>query len=105
MPWFIKNIKPRAWPGVPYNFGLYKNGKMLVTQTDVGVGSQAVFQLAPKLFFGVVKDMKVGTVFSSLSITQNFFCVDLLDFMNGLVVTLDMNEASGEFFFRADQPY
>lgn len=99
----LKNVKPRAWSGLPYDFGLYKGGKLLVTQQDVGVGSQAVFQLTPKLYFGVVKDIRIGTVFKSLSITQNYFCVDLNDFANGLIVYLDMNPASGEYIFRAEQ--
>ena len=100
----MKNVKPSGWAGVPFNFGLYKSGKLLVTQQDVGVNSQAVFQLTPKLFFGVVKDIRVGTIFKSLTITQALFKVDLLDYSNGLVVQLDLNQASGEFYFSAAQP-
>ena len=99
----VKNIKPRSWSGLPYDFGLYKSGKLLVTQLDVGIGSQAVFQLTPKLYFGVVKDIRVGAIFKSLTITQNYFMVNLNDFANGLVVTLTMNQASGEYRFAAAQ--
>lgn len=100
----VKNVKPTAWAGVPFNFGLYKSGKLLVTQENVGVNSQAVFQLTPKLFFGVVKDIRVGEIFKSLTITQALFEVDLLAYSNGLVVQLDLNQASGEFHFTAGQP-
>ena len=99
----LKNMKPRAWVGRPYNFGLYKNGKLLQVQSDVGVGSQAVFQMTPKLFFGVVKDIKIGTVFKSLSTTQSYFSLDLNNYANGVIVILEMNEASGEYYFRAEQ--
>ena len=99
----VQNIRPRAWAGRPYNFGLYKNGKLLQVQAEVGVGSQAVFKMTPKLFFGVVKDIKIGSIFKSLSVTQNSFSVDLEDYANGVVVVLEMNEASGEYYFRAEQ--
>lgn len=100
----VRNMKPTTWSGQPFNFGLYKSGKLLVTQYNVGVGSQSVFQLTPKLYFGVVKDIRIGAIFKSLTTTQSFFCVNLNDFANGLVVNLDMNQASGEFFFNADHP-
>lgn len=98
----IKNVKPRAWSGQPYNFGLYKCGKLVITQTDVGVGSQAVFDITPKLFFGVVTNMAVGKAIGSLSCTQNHFEVDLCRYRNGLVVTLEQNRSSLEYNFRAD---
>ena len=74
-----------------------------MTQHDVGVGSQSVFQITPKLYFGVVKDIREGEIFRSLTCTQKFFMVDLNDFANGLEVTLDMNQASQEFTFSAAQ--
>ena len=97
----MKNMKPTTWSGQPFHFGIYKDGKLLVTQQDVGIGSQAVFQLTPKLYFGVVKDINIGEVFKSLTTTQSYFMVNLNDFVNGLVVSLEMNQASGEFTFTA----
>ena len=98
----IKNMKPTTWSGQPFHFGLYKSGKLLVTQFGVGVLSQAVFQLTPKLYFGVVKDIRIGEIFKALTTTQSYFMVNLNDFANGLIVNLDMNQASGEFYFTAD---
>ena len=100
----VRNMKPTTWSGMPFSFGLYKSGKLLVTQHNVGVLSQAVFQLTPKLYFGVVRDIRIGEIFKSLTTTQSYFMVNLNDFTNGLVVSLDMNQASGEFFFSAENP-
>ena len=99
----VKNMKPKSWSGLPTNFGLYKSDKLLMTQQSVGVGSKAVFQLTPNLYFGVIKDIKYSTVFSSLSIMQKYFCVDLNNFANGLIVNLTRNVASGEYIFKAKQ--
>ena len=99
----VRNMKPSSWSGQPFNFGLYKAGKLLATQHGVGVGSQAVFQLTPKLYFGVVKNIRIGDIFKSLTTTQSYFMVNLNDFANGLVIYLDMNHASGEFCFSAAQ--
>ena len=99
----VKNVKPRMWSGLPRNFGLYKDGRLLVTQHNVGVGSQAVFQLTPILYFGVVKDITVGEIFKSLTITQSNFTVNMNNYTNGLVVTLSINPVSGEYIFTASQ--
>ena len=98
-----KTIVVKNMSGQPTNFGLYKSDKLLTTQQDVGVGSIAMFQLTPNLYFAVMRDIRSGTVFNSLSITQNYFRVDLNDFANGLIVRLNMNRASGEYMFRAEQ--
>ena len=73
---------------------LYKSGKLLVTQHNVGVKSQAVFQLTPKLYFGVVKDVCYGDIFKSLMTTQSHFMVNRNDFASGLVINLVINQAS-----------
>ena len=67
----------------------------------VGVGSQAEFKWKPNLYFGIVKKMDTGEVFSNISVTQDSFCVDLTKFQTGLLVTLTQNHSSGEFKFRA----
>ncbi len=94
-----QNMKPDSWSGQPFDFGLYKDGSLLVTQSAVGVGSQADFQLTPFLFFGVVSEMQVGTVFKSLTITQANYEVDLGNYSTGLVMTLTLDPASGEYTF------
>ena len=58
-----------------------------------------MFQLTPTLYFGVVREMRVGDVFRSLTVTQAHFEVDLNDYTNGLIVKLRMNQSSGEYFF------
>ena len=97
----VKNVAPRQWGGRPYNFGLYKSGTLMATQCNVGVGSQAVFDYTPQLYFGVVNNMKSGHIFKHISLTQQNFCVDLMKYRNGVVVTLSQNGASGEYVFSA----
>lgn len=53
------------------------------------------------IYIGVVKDMRTGDVFRSLTITQAYFEVDLSDFVNGVIIRVNMHKASGEFYFHA----
>ncbi len=94
-----QNMKPASWSGQPFDFGLYKDGSLLVTQHAVGVGSQADFQLTPHLYFGVVSEIQVGAIFKSLTITQRNYMVDLGNYSTGLVMTLTLDPASGEYTF------
>ena len=96
-------MKPTHWPGRFFNFGLYKSEKLLVTQHNVGVGSQAVFKLTPKLYFGVISDIQIGDIFKSLTDMQHFTEVDLSNFENGLKITLHRNPADGKFTFETAQ--
>ena len=98
-------MKPTHWLGRFFSFGLYKSGKLLATQQNVGIGSQAVFKLTPKLYFGVVSNVNVGDTFKSLTTTQNYVEVDLSNFENGLKITLHRNPANGEFTFTTAQPW
>ena len=97
----IRNMPPKMWAGRPYNFGIFKCNKLFLTQSMVGVGSQAEFRWKPYLYFGVVKKMDTGEVFQNISVTQDSFCVDLTKYQTGLLVTLTQNHSSGEYVFRA----
>ena len=54
-----------------------------MTQPDVCVGNQVDFMLQPKIYFGVVRNMKVGDTFTSLEITSALTEYDLSNFPNG----------------------
>ena len=97
----VQNIKPISWSGQPFDFGLYKDGELLVTQSNVGVGSQANFQLTPMLYFGVVCDIQLGETFKSLTITQANHEVDLTQYLNGLKITLTRDDTDGNYTFEA----
>lgn len=56
--------------------------------------------LQPKLSFGVVRNMYVGDVFTSLKIMGAWTEFDLINFPNGMIVTL--NEAGGQYSFSVD---
>jgi dynein heavy chain 1 len=99
-----KNIKPDSWSGRKFNMGIYKNQRLLVTQEDVHVGDQADFMLKPKIIFAVVNNMHVGEVFTSLNIiTSSHTEIDLSDYPNGIVVTLNESPSGGEYVFTSCQ--
>ena len=95
----IKSIPPASWSGRKYDIGVYKSGKLLVTQKDVHVGNQIDFMLQPKLYFGVVRNLKVGDVFTSLEITSSLTEFDLSDYPNGVEVTLNEAPGGGRYSF------
>ncbi len=101
----VKNVPPRGgtWTGRMYDVSLYKSGKLLVTQKDVHVGSQADIELQPKVFFGVVRNIHVGDVFKSLDITEGLTQFDLSQFPGGLKVTLDQEAVGGQYTFTGGQ--
>ena len=82
-----------------FDVGVYKEGRLLVTQPDVHVGNQIDFMLQPKLFFGVVRNMKVGDVFTSLEITSSLSEFDLSSYPNGIEVTLNEQPGGGRYSF------
>ena len=55
--------------------------------------------LQPKLFFGVVRNIKIGDTFKSLEITSALKEFDLSDFPNGLIVTLNKEPGGGRYSF------
>ncbi len=101
----VKNTPPLGgtWSGRTYDVSLYKSGKLLVTQRDVHVGSQADIELQPKLFFGVVSNLHIGEVFTSLNITEALTEFDLSQFPNGLMVTLTQEPVGGQYTFTGGQ--
>ena len=82
-----------------FDVGVYKEGRLLVIQPDVHVGNQIDFMLQPKLFFGVVRNMKVGETFTSLEITSALSEFDLSNFPNGLEVILNEKPGGGQYSF------
>ena len=72
---------------------------MLVTQQDVHVGDQVTFELKPKLYFGVVRNMQIGEVFQSLEITSALTEFDLSDYPNGLYISQTQEPGGGAYTF------
>ena len=97
----IKNVQPLAWSGRMFDIGVYKDNRLLVTQPDVRTDNQIDFMLQPKVFFGVVRNMKVGDTFTSLEITSSLEMFDLSNFPNGIVVTLNQAPGGGKYSFSA----
>ena len=85
-----------------FDIGVYKNGSLLVVQKDVHTGDQVDFMLQPKLFFGVVRNMVEGDVFTSLEITSTLTEFDLSNFPNGINVTLKQLPGGGKYEFTAE---
>ena len=82
-----------------FDIGIYKLGRLLVTQPDVPVGSQVDFILQPRLYFGVVRNMRVGDTFTSLEITAALTEFDLSIYPNGITVTMREDPGYGRFVF------
>ncbi len=101
----IKNIPPIGWSGRSYNTGIYKGGNLLVTQLDLDLNAQADFIIEPKLFFGVVRSMQVGDIFSSLDAITSLTMFDLTRYPNGINVTLTQAPGSGTYEFSAEAPH
>lgn len=68
-------------------------------QPSVGSNNQAVIQLTPTIYFGIVKDVQHGAIFNSFTDSQYNTAFKLLDFPGGLDVTLSFNQGSGEYTF------
>ena len=96
----IQNLHPSSWNGRTFDIAVYKEGRILVTQPDVHVGNQIDFMLTPKLFFGVVRNMKVGETFKSLEITSFLTEFDLSRYPNGVEITLK-ELGGGKYIFSA----
>ena len=86
-----------------FDVGIYKDHLLLPTQPSVHVGDQVDFMLQPKLYLGVVRNMQVGDVFTSLEITSALTEFDLSEFPNGIVVILKQEPAGGRYSFSAQQ--
>lgn len=82
-----------------YTIQLIKDGSPLVTHPDVGVNSQAVIQLSPIIYFGIVGDVQHGATFNSLTDSSFNTPFHLLQYSGGLVVELSFNKGTGEFTF------
>ena len=97
----IQNVQPSSWDGRTFDIAVYKQGRILVTQPDIHVGNQVDFMLTPKLFFGVVRNMKVGETFKSLEITSFLTEFDLSQYINGVKITLK-ELGGGKYIFSAE---
>jgi len=97
----IENKVPSAWSGRKFDVGIYKDEKLLVVQKDVHVGNQVDFLLQPRLFFGVVRNVTIGDIFTSLEITSYLTEFDLENFPHGMEVTLNEAPGGGQYTFTA----
>ncbi len=97
----IENKAPSAWNGRKFDVGIYKDGKLLVTQKDVHVGNQVDFLLQPRLYFAVVRNVTIGDIFTTLEITSCMTEFDLDQFPHGMEVTLNEAPGGGQYSFYA----
>ena len=97
----IKNTRPKTWNGRTFDIGVYKNNRLLIVQKDVKVDDQEDFQLQPKLFFAVARNIKIGQTFTSAEISSAFADYDLSDYPDGIVVTLSQAKVGGQYSFSA----
>ena len=98
----IKNQKPKSWLGRPFTFIICKDEEALLIEHNVGIGCQSLFIVEPLLYFGVVKGIRAGTVLQSTNTLQQYYRVDMKNYVSGLIMTLDLDPSSGRFSFSAD---
>ena len=84
-----------------FDVGVYKDGRLLVTQKDIHCGDQVDFMLQPRIFFAVVRNVHVGDVFTSLEITSSMAEFDLSNYPHGMEVTLNEGAGGGKYQFTA----
>ena len=66
-----------------FHIGLYMDHCLLVIQPNIHVGDQIDFVLQPILYFGVVRNSKVGDAFTSLSNYPNVIEITLTEAPGG----------------------
>lgn len=98
----VKNMAPNTWCGRKFDIGVYKDKHLIVMEREVRVGTQIDFLLEPKLYFGVVCNMKIGNVFDSLQATTSLTEFDLKEYPFGIEVTLNEMPGGGQFKFTAE---
>ncbi len=99
----VRNARPPCWSGRKYDVSLYKSDSPLMIQRGVLPGDQAVLVLRPILYFGIVRNMKVGDVFPSLEIASSLMEFDITKYPNGLEVTLSQEPSGGMYVFTGTQ--
>ena len=97
----IQNKIPKAWAGRLFDVGIYKDSRLILTQSNIHIGDQVVFIIKPVLFFGIVRNVSVGQVFTSLEIMSCLQEFELADFPDGMEVILDEEPTGGKYSFSA----
>ena len=115
----IYNKPPAAWSGRKLNVGLYKDEKILLVKQDLRVGDYVELKPTNKLYFCCMEvaspthpSFDINAVFASArrgSIRDDvdFFDaeftpliqIDLHQYPNGMEVTVQENEMSGQILF------
>ncbi len=60
----VENVEPRDWSGRQFDVGIYKDERVLVIAKAVNIADQVDFELQPKLFFAVVRNLRVSQIFT-----------------------------------------
>ena len=95
----MKNLEPQSFAGQPYDVGIYKDRRLLITQNGVRVGSQVIFTLKPVLAFAIAHNKRTGDTFLAQDLKTKMTEFDLDKFPKGLVVTLKKTGGGGKYVF------
>ena len=116
----VYNKPPSTWSGRRLNVGLYKDGNVLLAKRNLHVGDYVELKPTNKLYFSSMEvpsptcDFDIKNVFvnaqrrrSSFSEATDFFDaefspltqIDLNHYPNGVDITLQENELSGQLSF------
>jgi hypothetical protein len=78
--------------------GLFKDGRLLMQQPNVGFGQKAEFKLNSFLYFGLVQNVVESDVLTSAVMSQSFTAIDVGNGARQVTVTLRGNAKEGYFF-------
>ena len=83
--------------------GLYKDYLLVMKKSDVEAGSRAIFQIKPKLCFGLAKSIKEGSTFLLHELLYQCITVDLNQFSTDFKVSVSNTPSTNQLQFQVEQ--
>lgn len=83
--------------------GLYKDYLLVMKKNDVDAGSRAVFQIKPKLCFGLTKKIREGCTFLLQELPYEYITVDLVEFSTDFKICVHADPSSDRLHFQVEQ--
>jgi len=96
----VKNTVPSRWTGRKYDIAIVRDGKLFLQIKDVNVGNQAEFQVNPKLYFAVVRNVVIEQTVHIGEVTTGQMMFDLTKYPTGLNVYLYKSPGGGRYQFK-----
>ena len=96
----VKNTVPSCWNGRKYNIEVFRDEKLFLEMKNVNVGNQADFQVNPKVYFAVARNIKFAQSVYIGEMTSGETMFDLSKYPSGLNVYLYKTAGGGRYYFK-----